>query len=86
MAGTAAVRYAIYMDSHVFIVPTETFAGLAYAVFVSSALAYGLISFCNKYVSSLVVTSFWPLQVNFLKTFLSDLELCQLILVIYICR
>eukprot|EP01147_Barroeca_monosierra_P002381 gene2381-5328_t len=63
MAGTAAVRYAIYMDSHVFIVPTETFAGLAYAVFVSSALAYGLISFCNKYVSSLVVTSFWPLQV-----------------------
>ena len=63
MAGTAGVRYAIDRDASVFVVPKETYAGLGYAVFVSSALAYGLITYCNKYVSSIVVTSFWPVQV-----------------------
>lgn len=63
MAATAGIRYAINGDSSVFVIPKATFGGLAYAVFVSSALCYGLITWCNKYVSAIVVTSFWPLQV-----------------------
>lgn len=38
MAVTAAVRYAINGDKSVFVIPQATYAGLAYAVFVSSAL------------------------------------------------
>lgn len=35
-----------------------------YAVLVSSALCYGLITWANKHISSTVVTAFWPLQVR----------------------
>eukprot|EP00056_Hartaetosiga_gracilis_P004941 m.79744 g.79744 ORF g.79744 m.79744 type:complete len:202 (-) comp11987_c0_seq6:83-688(-) len=63
MATTAGVRYGINQDSSVFNVPKETYAAIGYAVFISSALAYGLITFANKYVSSVVVTAFWPVQV-----------------------
>eukprot|EP00730_Choanoeca_flexa_P014133 TRINITY_DN6066_c0_g1_i1.p1 TRINITY_DN6066_c0_g1~~TRINITY_DN6066_c0_g1_i1.p1 ORF type:complete len:446 (+),score=82.82 TRINITY_DN6066_c0_g1_i1:2-1339(+) len=63
MALAAAVRYMINGDKSVFIIKPATFGGLAYAVLVSSALCYGLITYCNKHVSSLVVTASWPLQV-----------------------
>eukprot|EP00054_Salpingoeca_dolichothecata_P020226 m.127267 g.127267 ORF g.127267 m.127267 type:complete len:344 (+) comp23536_c0_seq2:77-1108(+) len=38
-------------------------APVFYAVFISSALCYGLITWANKQVSAMVVTAFWPLQV-----------------------
>ncbi len=41
----------------------DLFIPLGYAAFMSSALAYGLISFANKHLDSSDVTSFWPLQV-----------------------
>ncbi|EDQ93118.1 uncharacterized protein MONBRDRAFT_5412 [Monosiga brevicollis MX1] len=63
MAIATGIRYAIQQDKSVFVIKTATFGGLAYAVLVSSALCYGLITFCNKYISSLVVTASWPLQV-----------------------
>eukprot|EP01006_Ploeotia_vitrea_P066701 TRINITY_DN95514_c0_g1_i1.p1 TRINITY_DN95514_c0_g1~~TRINITY_DN95514_c0_g1_i1.p1 ORF type:complete len:373 (-),score=25.43 TRINITY_DN95514_c0_g1_i1:68-1186(-) len=39
------------------------FIPLLYAVFISSALAYGLITFTNMHLSPSVVTAFWPGQV-----------------------
>lgn len=38
---------------------------LIYAIFISSALCYMLITWCNMLVSASVVTAFWPLQVLF---------------------
>ena len=64
MATATLIRYLINRDTSVFIIKTATFGGLAYAVLVSSALCYGLITYCNKHVSSLVVTASWPLQVS----------------------
>jgi hypothetical protein len=64
MALATLIRYLINEDTSVFIIKTATFGGLAYAVLVSSALCYGLITYCNKHVSSLVVTASWPLQVG----------------------
>ena len=63
MALAAAIRYGVNKDGHVFHLPHATIGALAYAVLVSSALCYGLISWTNKHVSSLFVTSFWPVQV-----------------------
>ncbi len=36
---------------------------LSYAAFVSSAMAYGFVSYANKHLPSTVVTAFWPMQV-----------------------
>ena len=46
-----------------FNVPRPMLIGLAYAVFISSALCYGLITFANKHLPATVVTAFWPVQV-----------------------
>ena len=39
---------------------------------MSAALCYGLITYCNKFVSSLVVTASWPIQVRATPTFASS--------------
>ena len=41
----------------------ETLFPLIYAVFITSALCYMLISWCNKEINSTLVTASWPLQV-----------------------
>jgi len=64
MLAAAGIRLAINKDTSVFVIPTKTIPGLAYAVFISSSLCYGLITWCNKYVTATIVTSFWPLQVR----------------------
>lgn len=46
-----------------FSVPEEALIPLVYAVLISSALCYGLITFANKHLSASMVTVFWPLQV-----------------------
>ena len=45
-------------------VPSQMVVPLVYAVFLSSALNYSLISFCNKNCDTSVVSAFWPLQVG----------------------
>ena len=42
---------------------------LLYAIFVTSALCYGLITWCNMQVNSSFVTASWPLQVLFCLCF-----------------
>lgn len=69
MALAAGIRYATNRDASLFTIPKKTIAGLVYAVLVSSALCYGLITWCNKYVSATVVTSFWPLQGEIMALF-----------------
>ena len=44
-------------------IPAAMLGPLAYAIFITSALAYGLISFANKNCETSIVTAFWPLQV-----------------------
>ena len=46
-----------------FAIPLSTLLPLFYAIFVSSALCYGLITYANKYLDPSVVSAFWPLQV-----------------------
>uniref|UniRef100_A0A7M5V6G7 EamA domain-containing protein n=1 Tax=Clytia hemisphaerica TaxID=252671 RepID=A0A7M5V6G7_9CNID len=41
---------------------------LIYAIFVTSALCYGLITWCNMQVNASFVTASWPLQVVFCLT------------------
>lgn len=55
--------YYVAFDRSVFAFPKELWIPLIYAVFVSSALAYGLVTWANKYLPSSVVTAFWPIQV-----------------------
>jgi len=50
-------------DPDPFHIPKPMFVGLVYAVFISSALCYGLITFANKHLPATVVTAFWPVQV-----------------------
>ena len=58
--GTAS---AAISNSNMLIHPARG-AGLAYAVFISSALCYGLITYANKNLPATVVAAFWPLQVT----------------------
>lgn len=51
------------LKTSTFHIPPQTAIPLVYAIFVSSALCYGLITFANKHISGTVVTAFWPLQV-----------------------
>eukprot|EP00051_Salpingoeca_urceolata_P035473 m.29793 g.29793 ORF g.29793 m.29793 type:complete len:382 (+) comp9275_c0_seq1:145-1290(+) len=44
-------------------IPSESVGPLVYAVFVTSAINYGLISFANRHASTSTITAFWPLQV-----------------------
>ena len=45
-------------------IPVEEAIPLIYAIFISSALCYMLISWGNMHVSPSVVTAFWPFQVR----------------------
>jgi drug/metabolite transporter (DMT)-like permease len=44
-------------------VPKEEAIPLVYAIFITSALCYMLITWGNMHISPTVVTAFWPLQV-----------------------
>jgi drug/metabolite transporter (DMT)-like permease len=47
-----------------FRLPAASYLPLAYAVFVSSALCYGLLSWANKHMHASVVAALWPVQVK----------------------
>ena len=42
----------------------QTLYALVYAIFITSALCYLLITWANSQLSSIIVTAFWPVQVN----------------------
>jgi drug/metabolite transporter (DMT)-like permease len=44
-------------------IPPDILIPLAYAVFVTSALGYALITYANSVLPASVTTAFWPLQV-----------------------
>ena len=41
----------------------QTLYVLVYAIFITSALSYLLITWANMHISSIIVTAFWPVQV-----------------------
>jgi drug/metabolite transporter (DMT)-like permease len=49
----------------VFSISLPTLIPLSYAVFVSSAICFGIISYCNTQLPASIVTASWPLQVLF---------------------
>ena len=46
-------------------IPARAIYSIIYAIFITSALCYLLITWCNMQISSTVVTATWPLQVFF---------------------
>ena len=43
---------------------TQTLYVLVYAIFITSALCYLLITWANMHISSIIVTASWPIQVH----------------------
>jgi len=60
--GLCAIPYGIVQPS-VFTFNLTFIYPLLYAIFISSALCYGLINYATSLTSATVVTAFWPLQV-----------------------
>jgi drug/metabolite transporter (DMT)-like permease len=60
--GIAAVPYSI-IHPNVWNLTLEILPPLMYAIFISSAMCYGLINYAASLTSATVVTAFWPLQV-----------------------
>jgi hypothetical protein len=52
-----------HAKSNTLTLPTPAWYALVYAVFVTSALNYGLITVANKNCRTSVVSAFWPFQV-----------------------
>ena len=61
--GIASTLYAL-VDTRIFTsIGRNALFPLVYAIFISSALCYGLLSLGNKHLSSSLVTAFWPVQI-----------------------
>ena len=70
LVGSAAIGLMLPVckldpESWSFVHDPTAMAALAYAVFITSALNYGLLAFANKNSSPTLVTAFFPLQVVF---------------------
>eukprot|EP00040_Diaphanoeca_grandis_P030306 m.178966 g.178966 ORF g.178966 m.178966 type:complete len:422 (+) comp31953_c7_seq1:329-1594(+) len=52
-----------HLKTNTLSIPDASVGPIVYAVFITSALNYGLITFCNKNCSTSVVSAFWPFQV-----------------------
>jgi len=61
--GLCAIPYSIIKPSVLDLSNIEFIYPLIYAVFISSAMCYGLINYATSLTSATVVTAFWPLQV-----------------------
>eukprot|EP00035_Acanthoeca_spectabilis_P007461 m.136836 g.136836 ORF g.136836 m.136836 type:complete len:416 (-) comp13966_c0_seq1:1071-2318(-) len=57
------VHGVCHATSNTLTLPTKAWYALIYAVFVTSALNYGLITVANKNCRTSVVSAFWPFQV-----------------------
>lgn len=59
-----ACLYYVFTDLSVFTsIDSHIIFPLCYSVFISSSLCYAFLTFGNKYLSSTLVTAFWPLQI-----------------------
>jgi drug/metabolite transporter (DMT)-like permease len=61
--GLASLYYPITGQVDVYYIPTESLYALVFAIFITSALCYLLITWTNMHLSSSIATAFWPLQV-----------------------
>jgi drug/metabolite transporter (DMT)-like permease len=52
-----------YQHPDQFVLPGTAWYALVYAVFITSALCYLLITWANLHLPSTIVTAFWPVQV-----------------------
>ncbi|XP_065919167.1 uncharacterized protein [Dysidea avara] len=59
--GLASIYYCT--NTEVFALPIEAAHSLVYAVIISSALCYLLITWANQHLPATIVTAFWPCQV-----------------------
>ena len=58
------VRLDIFYPFRVVIVLFQSIYALIYAVFITSAMCYMLITWSNVHLSATIVTAFWPTQVK----------------------
>jgi drug/metabolite transporter (DMT)-like permease len=58
-----AVPYACFKPGILTNIPLSVVIPLFYAVFVTSSLAYSLITYANSILPASITTAFWPLQV-----------------------
>lgn len=61
--GSFTLYYIWSGQPEQFIIPQHSLYALAYAVFITSAFCYFLITWSNKYLPSSIMTAFWPMQV-----------------------
>jgi len=62
LMAVSTIPYGIYKPE-VFVIETQVVYPLLYAIFVSSAMCYGLINYAVTLTTATIVTAFWPLQV-----------------------
>lgn len=60
--GISSLYFVIKGRTSEFIIPQESSYALVYAIFISSALCYLLMTWSNLHLSSILVTAFWPVQ------------------------
>lgn len=46
----------------------QSLYALAYAIFITSAFCYFLITWSNKHLPSSIMTAFWPMQVAYIDS------------------
>lgn len=63
LMGISAIPYGIVKPTVFEDLNLQFVYPLIYAIFISSAMCYGLINYSTSKTSATVVTSFWPLQV-----------------------
>jgi len=63
LIGLACIPYGAVQPSVFLNLTPSVLYPLLYAVFINSALCYGLINYANTLTSATIVTAFWPVQV-----------------------
>jgi drug/metabolite transporter (DMT)-like permease len=61
--GLASLYYPFQGRVDVYHIPRESLYALVFAIFITSALCYLLITWTNMHLSSSIATAFWPVQV-----------------------
>jgi len=61
--GVFSCYYMMVGRAQEFILPQRSLFALLYAIFITSAVCYSLITWTSKHLYPSVLTAFWPLQV-----------------------
>jgi len=62
--GVFSCYYMMVGRAQEFILPQRSLFALLYAIFITSAVCYSLITWTSKHLYPSVLTAFWPLQVR----------------------